>query len=284
MIKVKGLYYRYPGNQNDTIKGLDFEVKKGEIFGFLGPSGAGKSTTQKILIGILKNYKGSVTVLDKEIGSIKSDFYENIGVAFEFPNFYTKLTAIENLNFFASFYCKKVANPYALLESVGLASDAKKKVADFSKGMKMRLNFCRALMHDPDILFLDEPTSGLDPVNARILKDIILKKQNEGKIIFLTTHDMHTADELCGRVAFMVDGKIPLIDSPKELKLSKGKKSLKVEYLENSNVQTSEFGLDNIVENSAFIDILRKKEIRTIHTQEASLDKIFIEVTGRRLE
>lgn len=283
MIEVKNLKFKYPKSTKDTLRGLDFKINKGEILGFLGPSGAGKSTTQKILIGILKNYSGKVSILNKEIKNWNNDYYERVGVSFELPNLYHKLTALENLKFVKSFYTDSIENPIKLLEMVGLEEDANTKVSKFSKGMKMRLNFVRAFVHKPDIVFLDEPTSGLDPVNAKNIKDIILRKKEEGKTIFLTTHNMSVADELCDRVAFIVDGEIKLIDSPKELKIKHGKRSLKVEYIDNNQISYKEFNLKDIGYNNEYIELLRSKEIKTIHTQEATLDDIFVLTTGRKL-
>lgn len=167
MIDVRDLVFTYPGRKEPTIQSMNFNIQKGEIFGFLGPSGAGKSTTQKILIGVLKSYQGSVKVMDLEIKDIGSNYYERIGVAFEFPNFYTKFSVLENLKLFRSLYAGRTENPITLLEKVGLEEAKHLKISQLSKGMKMRLNFCRVLLNDPDILFLDEPTSGLDPVNSK---------------------------------------------------------------------------------------------------------------------
>ena len=165
VIDVKNVFLKYPSAKSDTIRGISFAVQQGEIFGFLGPSGAGKSTMQKILTGTLRNYRGNVRVFDTEMKNRTSDYYENIGVDFEFPNFYSKFTAAENLKYFASLYSRKPLDPMELLEKVGLRHDADKKVANYSKGMKMRLGFVRSLLHEPKVLFLDEPTSGLDPVS-----------------------------------------------------------------------------------------------------------------------
>lgn len=283
MIEVKQLDYTYRGNKEKTLKTIDFEIEKGEIFGFLGPSGAGKSTTQKIIIGILKNYAGSVKVDNRELSALTSDYYERIGVAFEFPNLYTKLTALENLKFFASLYSGETENPVSLLEMVGLKDEAGIKVENFSKGMKMRLNFCRAFLNKPGILFLDEPTSGLDPVNQKKIKEIILEQKRKGRTVFLTTHNMTAADEVCDRVAFIVDGEVNLIDSPRDLKVKKGKKVVKVEYREQGDLESREFDLRGIGENKNFLALIREKNIETIHTQEATLEDIFIEVTGRSL-
>lgn len=283
MIEVKDLYFTYPGNSNETIKGITFNISKGEIFGFLGPSGAGKSTTQKIIIGLLKDYKGQVKVMDQEIRGWGKDYYERVGISFELPSLYNKLTAMENMSFIASLYNYKKVNLMGLLEMVGLGDQADIKAANFSKGMKMRLNFARAFVHQPEIIFLDEPTSGLDPVNAKKIKEIILEQKMEGKTIFLTTHNMTVADELCDRVAFIVDGQIKLIDSPKELKIKRGKKIVKVEYYRRGKILGREFPLENIGKNQEFNNLLNSEEIKTIHTQEATLDDIFIETTGRSL-
>lgn len=283
MIKVKNLSYTYPRNVEPTVKGVNFEIEKGEIFGFLGPSGAGKSTTQKVLIKLLQGFKGEIEVLGKPLASWDKSYYNQIGVGFELPNHYPKLSGVENLRFFSSFYDRPSRDAMELLEMVGLEKDAHKRVAKYSKGMKMRLNFVRSFMHDPDILFFDEPTSGLDPTNARLMKDIIIDLKARGKTIFITTHLMQDADELCNRVAFIVDGQIELIDAPKALKLQYGTRKLKVEY-SNGQLLQSEFDLDGLGENAEFLQLLKEAEIHTMHTEEASLESIFIEVTGRKLQ
>lgn len=151
VIDVENVYLKYPSAKEDTIRGISFDVRPGEIFGFLGPSGAGKSTMQKILTGTLRDYRGSVRIFGTEMKHRTSDYYENIGVDFEFPNFYGKFTAMENLKYFASLYSGKTIDPVTLLERVGLHLDAGKKVSSYSKGMKMRLGFVRALLHDPKL-------------------------------------------------------------------------------------------------------------------------------------
>lgn len=283
MIEVKELKFTYPKGKEPTLKGLSFTVRKGEIFGFLGPSGAGKSTTQRILTGLYKNYFGIVRVMGKEIKEWDSTYYEHIGVSFELPNLYSKLTGAENLELVKSFYSSKTEDVNELLSLVGLKDKGKVKVSQYSKGMKMRLNFVRALLHNPQVIFLDEPTTGLDPSNAKNIKEIILKKKNEGKTIFLTTHNMTVAEDLCDKVAFIVDGHIKLIDSPKELKIKKGKRVLRVEYFDRYRKNTKDFDLNKIGYNEEFLRILKDKKINTIHTQEATLEDIFIETTGRGL-
>lgn len=283
MIQVRQLEYAYPGAKDKVLKGLDFAIERGEIFGFLGPSGAGKSTTQKILIGVLKGYAGNVQVLGQELRSTGPDFYEHIGVGFEFPNFYSKLSVLENLNLFQSLYAVPTEDPMDMLDRVGLTDAARLKVSQLSKGMKMRLNFCRAVMHRPDVLFLDEPTSGLDPVNAEIMKDLILEMKLRGKTVLLTTHHMQAAEELCDRVAFIVDGQIKLIDSPRELKLKHGRKTVRVEYRKDGELAVEEFLLEGIGGNDSFRRLIDCYSVETLHSQEATLEQIFIHMTGRSL-
>jgi len=284
MIDVSNLTYTYPGGMKTAVQGVDFQIEKGEIFGFLGPSGAGKSTTQKILIKLLRDYAGDISVFGKPLNRWDDSYYERVGVAFEMPNHYRKLTGLENLNLFRSFYSGPTQDPLALMEMVGLKEDANLQVGNYSKGMQMRLNFVRALLHEPELLFLDEPTTGLDPVNGRNVKDIIRAQKAAGRTVFLTTHDMYVADDLCDRVAFIVDGKITLIDSPRNLKLRYGKRAVRVEYHTNGGpLQQADFPMDGLGDNAEFLALLRTEQVETIHTQEATLEDIFVETTGRRL-
>ena len=281
MIKVENLSYTYPKSKETVLKNLNFEIKQGEIFGFLGPSGAGKSTTQKILYKILHEFSGKISINNKPLKDWGNEYYEKIGVSFELPNHYLKLTARENLKLFASFYPEKnLQNFDALFEIFGLAGDADKRVEEFSKGMKMRLNFIRAIMHSPEILFLDEPTAGLDPVNAQKIKRYIVKLKTEGKTIFVTTHDMTTADELCDCVSFIAEGEIRLTEKPSVLKNEHGKQIVKVEL---RNGQTAEFPVKNLGNSRQFLDFINQNEILRINTQEATLEEVFIKVTGTKL-
>ncbi len=281
---VENLEFSYPKADKRAVDGVSFEIAEGEIFGFLGPNGAGKTTTQKIIIGLLRDFNGSVSVLGKDIRSWKTELYNRIGVGFELPNHYQKLTALENLELFASFYKKKTIPPMDLLRMVELDKDANQRVGTFSKGMKSKLNFARALLNDPEVLFLDEPTTGLDPLSSRLIKNIIKGQREQGKAIFLTTHNMNDADELCDRVGFIVDGRLELVESPRDLKLRHGKKIVKVEYLKDTALSSEEFNLVDLAENTKFHSLLRSGSVQTIHTAEATLDDIFIKVTGRQLK
>ena len=281
MIKVDDLSFSY--TDRDFLQNINFEVGKGEILGFLAPSGAGKSTLQKILIGMITNYGGSVIVNGVESKRHSNKFYENIGVDFEFPSLYEKLTAIENLKYFGSLYSKKLLSIDELLKSVGLENESNKRVSEYSKGMKSRLNFIKALLHNPDILFLDEPTSGLDPSNSKVMKDIILSEKSKGKTIILTTHNMLDATELCDRVAFIVNGKISALDTPHNLIMSKGAIKVRYTYFDNGE-KTSECFLNNTANDKNLNMLIEKNKLLSIHSSEPTLNDIFIEITGRNLQ
>lgn len=283
MIVAEELSYTYPGSEKPALDSVSFHVRRGEIFGFLGPNGAGKSTTQKILVGLLRDYGGRVSVFGRDLREWGKEYYERIGVSFEQPNHYLKLTALENLAFFRGLYQRETEEPQKLLELVGLADAADKRVSQFSKGMRTRLNLARALLHRPELLFLDEPTSGLDPVTSRRIRQVILGVRESGATVFLTTHDMEVAAELCDRVAFLVNGRIVLIDSPRALALRYGRRTVRVEYITSRGLHRREFPLKGLGDNPEFLEILRKEEVETIHTQETTLEEIFIEVTGSRL-
>jgi len=283
MIKVEGLYHSYLRNGRYAIKDVNFEINKGEIFGFLGPSGAGKSTTQGILTGLLQLQKGNVTVAGYNIKNISRKMFNKIGMSFEQSNVYSKMTAKENLCFYSRLFDVKTRDPIELINLVGLSGKENIKTGEFSKGMKHRLTFARSMINNPSMWFLDEPTTGLDPAIAADIKDIIKERNSKGVTVFLTTHNMFIADELCDRVGFIVDGEIKLIDSPKNLKLQYGKKLVEVEYVQNGNVKKETFSTIMQEDKDALNKIIASKEILTMHTKEATLEEIFIKVTGRGL-
>jgi fluoroquinolone transport system ATP-binding protein len=283
MIDVDGLRFRYPGAPADTLKGLNFSVAEGEIFGFLGPSGAGKSTTQKILTGVAERYVGVARVLGAEVRAHSRDFYNRIGVSFETPCVYGRLTGLENLAFFAALHDGATEPPAALLGLVGLGGDGDQVVEKYSRGLKLRLNVCRALLNRPRLLFLDEPTSGQDPANARRIKDIILERRRTGTTVFITTHDMSVAAELCDRVGFIVDGRLVLVESPRSLMVERGRRAVRVEYTDGVGSGTRDFDLDGLADDAEFQRVLRSTRVERIHTLEATLEDIFIAVTGTAL-
>jgi len=283
MINVKNLYHSYNNDEQFAVKDASFEIPDGEIFGFLGPSGAGKSTTQGILTGLLPLQQGEVTVAGFDIKSIKRNMFNKIGMSFEQSNVYSKMTAKENLDFYKKLFDVETRDSEELLKLVGLDGKENVRAGEFSKGMKHRLTFARSMINNPELWFLDEPTTGLDPSIAADIKDIIRQQNEKGVTVFLTTHNMYIADELCDRVAFIIDGEIKLIDSPKKLKLAYGEQLVEVEYQKNGDIATETFSTVLEDEKKRLQDVIAKHEIQSMHTKEATLEEIFIKVTGRGL-
>jgi len=283
MIRVDDLTFTYPGTSAPAVTSLGFEVQDQEIFGFLGPSGAGKSTTQNLLIGLLKGFTGDIEVLGKPLREWGREYYARIGVAFELPNHYLKLTARENLQYFRALYDGDTAEPEEVLELVGLRDDIDKPVAAFSKGMKNRLTLARSLLNRPQVWFLDEPTAGLDPVNAVKVRDLVLDRRAEGTTTVITTHDMLIADALCDRVGFIVDGRLAECDAPAALKRRFGRREVKVSYGDAEAPSERTFPLDGLADDDGFLTLLRDEPLVAIHSQETTLEDVFVQVTGRSL-
>jgi len=283
MITVKNLSHSYSNDDKLAVKNISFEVQKGETFGFLGPSGAGKSTTQGILTGLLKQQSGEVLVAGYNTMKVQNERFNKIGVSFEQSNVYSKLTAKENLEFYAKLFDVPTRDAVELIHLVGLDGKENDRAGTFSKGMKHRLTFARSMINNPELWFLDEPTTGLDPTIAATIKNIIREKKSEGTTAFLTTHNMYIADELCDRVAFIIDGEIVLIDTPRNLKLQYGKKLVDIEYIKDEQVVKETLKTIDDQERKRIGEIVNKYDIQTMHTKEATLEEIFIQVTGRRL-
>ncbi|HSR03327.1 MAG TPA: ABC transporter ATP-binding protein [Proteiniclasticum sp.] len=283
MIQVDNLYYSYTKDKNYALKDVSFQVKEGEVFGFLGPSGAGKSTTQGILTGLLPIQEGSGKVAGYDLRKFDRKVFNRIGVSFEQSNVYGKLTALENLDFYRKLFDVETMDPEVLLKLVGLDHVKNKKAGTFSKGMKHRLTFARSMINKPSLWFLDEPTTGLDPAIAESIKDIVKQKNSEGTTVFLTTHNMFIADELCDRVGFIVDGELRVIDSPRNLKLQYGKKVVQVEYIKGGKPETALIDLGSEEERLMLNEIIKDGQIEMMHTKEATLEEIFIKLTGRGL-
>jgi fluoroquinolone transport system ATP-binding protein len=273
----------YRGSATPAVDGVSFRVAAGEIFGFLGPNGAGKSTTQRVLTRQIRTFTGTVRVLDREIGGWDDAFFEHVGVGFELPASYPRLTVAENLNAFAGLYHRPTEDPARLLGRVGLLEAAGRPAGSLSKGMQMRLNLARAMLPRPEILFLDEPTSGLDPVHAEDVRAIVREAAGEGRTVFLTTHDMATADALCDRVAFMAGGRLAVTGAPRALRLQHGQAKVRVEYRQHGQLRRAEFALPTLASDPGFGEILAAGAIETIHSEEASLGEVFADVTGSRL-
>lgn len=282
MIKVKDLTFSY-GKETQTLHGLNFTVEEGEIFGFLGPNGSGKSTTQKILTGILKGHGGSVSLFGRDILDVQPrEFFQQIGVLFEFPYLYANLSAIDNLNYFASFYPgENVRDAAEVLEMLEFKQDfLKKPVSSYSKGMRQRVSMARALISNPRLLFLDEPISGLDPSGAVLFRNIIEKERQKGTTVFLTTHNMVDADLLCDRVAFISNGQIAALDTPRNLKERNSSRQIVVEYLYLKERRSRTLEAPEL--EAGFI--FPHDEILSVHSQEPTLEDVFIRYTGRGLD
>lgn len=283
MIQVKNLWHSYSGDEQYAIRDISFDVKEGEIFGFLGPSGSGKSTTQNIITGLLPLQKGEVSAAGFDMAKPQLRMYNEIGVCFEQANLYGKMSALENLRYFAGLFDVPTQDPMALIRMVGLEAHAKQRCQEYSKGMRQRINFARSMLNNPKLWFLDEPTSGLDPAIAEEIKQIIRDRREGGSTVFLTTHNMYIAEDLCDRVAFIVDGQIKLIDSPRELKLRYGKQLADVEYVEKDKPVSLSLNLTLPEDREKLQKIISAFPIRRLHTREATLEQIFIQITGKEL-
>lgn len=266
-----------------SVDHVNFEVGEGEIFAYLGPNGAGKSTTIKMLTGQIKPKAGKATLLGMDIAHEANKIQRYIGVAFETTNLYEQMSAVENLNLFARLFGVKI-DPMALLAQVGLEQRGKDRVSNFSKGMKQRLMVARAIVNQPRILFLDEPTEGLDPNSAKSIRDLIVQTSQTGTTVFLTTHDMHEADLMSDRVAFINKGKIVALDTPYKLKQRYGNRRLKLE-IENGDgsIEPRTVELDNADTGETLKRLMDTQKVVTVHSEEATLEDIFMQMTGRGL-
>ena len=281
MIEVKDLTFSY-GKDKKALHGLNFTVEDGEIFGFLGPNGSGKSTTQKILTGILKGHGGKVSLFGQDISAARrQEFFQKIGVLFEFPYLYANLSAVDNLKYFSSFYPKEqIRSIEEVLEELEFKPDfLKKPVSSYSKGMRQRASMARALISNPRLLFLDEPTSGLDPSGAVLFRKIIEEERKKGTTVFLTTHNMLDADLLCDRVAFISNGKIMALDTPKNLKEQNSNHRVVIDYLYQGRREEKTLEAPELAAGLPFAH----DEIISIHSQEPTLEDMFIKYTGRGL-
>ena len=267
-----------------AVKGISFTVAPGEILGFLGPNGAGKSTTIKILTGQLAPESGTARVLGADVTTDDPIMQAQIGVCFEEKNLYDSMSAAENLRFFASLFGIKDLDTDDLLRRVGLADRANDRVGKYSKGMRQRLMMARTLVNTPRVLFLDEPTDGLDPVSSQAIRTLIKQEAERGAAVLLTTHDMFEADELSHRVAFLNEGQLYALDTPENLKLAHGRRSVKVRVRAEDGVEEHTVSLEDAGAGEMLKAAVGSAGLMTIHTEEATLENIFIEMTGRGLE
>jgi ABC-2 type transport system ATP-binding protein len=219
-IEVLNLTRKYDGL--NAVEGINFNVKSGEVFGFLGPNGAGKTTTIRMLTGQLLPTAGTAKVAGYDIVKERQYLKPRIGVVFDSLNLYERMSARENLIFYARLYRIEKSRVSEVLMQVGLNERSRDKVAKYSNGMKQRLLIARALLHKPEVLFMDEPTRGLDAHIARDIRHIVSNLAKDGITVFLTTHYMEEADQLCQRVAFLDQGHIVALDTPERLKAEYG--------------------------------------------------------------
>ena len=237
ILEADGLTKRY--GQLTAVDGVSFKVRKGEFFGFLGPNGAGKTTTVRMLTGVIRADAGSAFVMGFKSGSLKAR--QIAGVIPETANAYGDLSAMGNMMLMAKLYgvpfveAKKRSADY--LQTLSLMERSGSQVRTYSKGMKQRLMLAMALISDPVVLFLDEPTSGLDVQSARLMKDLLRELNAAGKTVFLTTHNMDEASQLCDRVAIINKGKIVAVDAPERLRMAiSGRNSIEVSFSESMNL------------------------------------------------
>ncbi|WP_228471347.1 ABC transporter ATP-binding protein, partial [Streptomyces alkaliphilus] len=288
VVVVEGLRVRHPGADAPAVEDVSFTVRPGEVIGLLGPSGAGKSTVQAVLARLVRPVGGTVTVLGTPLEKWGHEYFDHVGVAFELPASRLRLTARRNLTAFAALHRVPVADPVELLARVDLADHADRRVATFSKGMRMRLELARALINRPRLLLLDEPTSGQDPVRAARLREVIRAEADRGAAVLLTTHDMDTADRLCDRLAFVSGGRIAALDTPRGFRLRHGRPGVIVEHREperSGGFRRVRRVLDTTKPEAAdeLADLLRAGLVETLHTREAGLDEVFAALTGDRL-
>ncbi len=223
-IEVNNLtkYYGNSGSGVLAVDHINFEVLQGEVFGFLGPNGAGKTTTQRMLTTLLEPTEGRIIIHGHDLEHDAYPVKRQMGLVPEESNVYTELTAWGNLMFTARLYrvdrAERAERAQELLETFGLWEKRDVKAQDFSKGMRRRLSIAMAIIHKPALLFLDEPTPGLDAQSGRAIRDLIRQLNAEGTTIFLTTHQIEEANQLCDRVAIINHGQIAVIDTPERLK------------------------------------------------------------------
>jgi ABC-2 type transport system ATP-binding protein len=269
-------------NFKDTsaLKSLTFSVDEGEIFGFLGPSGAGKTTTIKLLTAQLLPTSGEIEVFGENIYKNKKSIFQNVGILTDNSGVYDRLSVLDNLMLFADIYGVPKNNVTEILDKVGMRDAAKKEVGKLSKGMKQRLMLARAVLHKPKLLFLDEPTSSLDPGTSQEIHKLLKSLNEEGTTIFLTTHNMEEADKLCDRVAFLNEGEIVEMGNPEDLKLKYITDEIRI-ILKDDN---KKIFLKNNAESAEKIkDWMTQGKLLSMHTLEPSLEKIFLNLTGREL-
>ena len=277
-IEVDGLSRSFSGRK--AVNNISFTVEAGEVFGFLGHNGAGKTTTIRMLSGQLRPSAGGARVAGCDILTEQDRLKALVGVVSENQNLYERMSGKENLTFAAQLYGAEIRRVDEVLDQVGLIDRAKDKVEQYSNGMKQRLLIARALLHSPRVIFLDEPTRGLDPVVGREIRRLVTEFATHGVTIFLTTHYMEEANELCRRVAFLSEGRIVALDTPHNLKVAHGPKTLKA-TLDGGRSLT--IRLDDDDAGTQLAQLVNSGQVQTLHSTEATLEEVFIQIAGRGL-
>ena len=272
MITVEKITKRF-GNKT-ALNQIQFNVEKGEIFGFLGPSGAGKTTLINILTGQLKADEGTTQLLGKDTKDLTPEDLAHIGLVGDSSGYYEKLSLEKNLIVYAKIYGLPNSRVDEVLEQVGLLESKKTIAEKLSTGMRQRMFLARALLKRPELLFLDEPTSGLDPMTSKKIHRLLEELKAAGTTIFLTTHDMVEATEMCDRISLLNQGDLVEIGTPRDIiqKYNKEKR-VKVTFMDHSE------------QVMAFEDLKDQdmRQVELIHSMEPTLEDIFIQLTGEKL-
>ena len=272
MITVEKITKRF-GNKT-ALNQIQFNVDKGEIFGFLGPSGAWKTTLINILTGQLKADEGTTQLLGKDTKDLTPEDLAHIGLVGDSSGYYEKLSLEKNLIVYAKIYGLPNSRVDEVLEQVGLLESKKTIAEKLSTGMRQRMFLARALLNRPELLFLDEPTSGLDPMTSKKIHRLLEELKEAGTTIFLTTHDMVEATELCDRISLLNQGDLVEIGTPRDIiqKYNKEKR-VKVTFIDHSE------------QVMAFEDLKDQdmRQVELIHSMEPTLEDIFIQLTGEKL-
>lgn len=303
-IEVRGLTKYY--DKLLAVDHISFGVRRGEVFGFLGPNGAGKTTTVRMLTTLLSPSEGTALVQGCDIVQDPYGARENVGVVPENSNIYVDLSAWDNLMFSAELYGMprrdRAARVKEILQFMGLWERRRSKAMEFSKGMRRRVAIAMGLVHNPAVLFLDEPTSGLDVQSSILIRNLIRKLHGEGITIFLTTHQMEEANQMCDRVAIINRGKLACVDAPERLRQT-------IESVQSVVVSCDPMdealcrdlaSLDGVVESrrdgdkvrlftrepgalaTEVVDAARRHGARVVslNTVSPSLEDVFVKITG----
>jgi ABC-2 type transport system ATP-binding protein len=286
-----------------AVDGISFEIQEGEIFGFLGPNGAGKTTTIECIEGYKTVDSGSLTVLGLDPRRDGYELKERIGIMLQETSLYPDLRVGELVRLFASYY-RNPADPDALLEMIGMEEKKRAFVRDLSGGQRQRVVFVLTLINDPELLFLDEPTAGLDPQSRRAIWEWIRLAREKGKTIFLTTHYIEEAEDLCDRVAIIDHGKIIALDTPKQL-MANLSVDQKIEFVIDGALGAATLeampGVTQVLDDNhgaftvyareaqpvlkSLIDLAERQSftLRGLTVEGATLEDVFIQLTGRRI-